>query len=48
VELRCFTGLSVPETAGVLGVSEETVFRDWRMAKLWLRRQLSAPPAGRT
>jgi RNA polymerase sigma factor (TIGR02999 family) len=45
VELRCFAGLTVPETAEVLGVSEETVFRDWRMAKLWLRRELSAPPA---
>ena len=41
VELRCFTGLSVAETAEVLQVSEETVFRDWRMAKLWLRRELS-------
>jgi len=46
VELRCFAGLSVPETAEVFGVSEETVFRDWRMAKLWLRRELSAPSAG--
>ena len=46
VELRCFAGLSVPETAEVLDVSEETVFRDWRMAKLWLRRELSAPSAG--
>ena len=45
VELRCFAGLSVPETAEVLDVSEETVFRDWRMAKLWLRRELS-PPSG--
>jgi RNA polymerase sigma factor (TIGR02999 family) len=46
VELRCFAGLSVTETAEVLSVSEETVFRDWRMAKLWLRRELSAPSAG--
>jgi RNA polymerase sigma-70 factor, ECF subfamily len=46
VELRCFAGLSVEETADVLGVSAETVFRDWRMAKLWLRRELSAPPEG--
>jgi RNA polymerase sigma factor (TIGR02999 family) len=46
VELRCFARLSVPETAEVLDVSEETVFRDWRMAKLWLRRELSAPSAG--
>jgi RNA polymerase sigma factor (TIGR02999 family) len=42
VELRCFAGLGVEETAQALGVSEETVFRDWRMAKLWLRRELSA------
>jgi len=47
VELRCFAGLTVPETADLLDVSEETVFRDWRMAKLWLRRELSAPSGGR-
>jgi RNA polymerase sigma factor (TIGR02999 family) len=47
VELRCFAGLSVPETAEVLDVSEETVFRDWRMARLWLRRELSPPSGGR-
>ena len=47
VELRCFAGLSVPETAEVLDVSEETVFRDWRMAKLWLRHELSAQAGGR-
>jgi RNA polymerase sigma factor (TIGR02999 family) len=41
VELRFFGGLSVKETADVLGVSVETVARDWRMAKLWLRRDLS-------
>lgn len=43
VELRCFAGLSVAETARTLDVSEETVFRDWRMARLWLRKELSAP-----
>jgi len=42
VELRCFAGLSVREAAEVLQVSEETVFRDWRMAKLWLGRELSS------
>ena len=42
VELRYFGGLSVEETAGVLEVSAETVMRDWRMAKLWLRRDLAA------
>jgi RNA polymerase sigma factor (TIGR02999 family) len=38
VELRFFAGLSVEETAAVLGVSDDTVKRDWRLAKLWLRR----------
>jgi RNA polymerase sigma factor (TIGR02999 family) len=42
VELRFFGGLSVGETAEVLQVSDETVKRDWRMAKLWLLRELSA------
>lgn len=41
VELRYFGGLSVEETAAVLGISAETVFRDWRFAKLWLRRALT-------
>lgn len=40
VELRYFGGLSVEETAEVLGVSVETVARDWRLAKLWLLREL--------
>ena len=42
VEMRFFGGLSVEETAESLGVSPETVMRDWRMAKLWLLRELSA------
>ena len=41
VELRFFGGLSVEETAEVLNVSVETVARDWRLAKVWLRRELS-------
>jgi RNA polymerase sigma-70 factor, ECF subfamily len=41
VELRFFGGLSVPETAEVLKVSPETVMRDWKMAKVWLLRELS-------
>jgi RNA polymerase sigma factor (TIGR02999 family) len=41
VELRYFAGLSVAETATVLGVSPETVHRDWRVAKAWLLRELS-------
>jgi RNA polymerase sigma factor (TIGR02999 family) len=40
VELRFFGGLSVDETAGVLRVSSDTVKRDWRLAKLWLLREL--------
>jgi RNA polymerase sigma-70 factor, ECF subfamily len=40
VELRYFGGLSVEETAEVLGISSETVTRDWRMAKSWLLREL--------
>ncbi len=41
VELRFFGGLSVKETAEVLKVSEETVQRDWRLAKMWLLREMS-------
>jgi DNA-directed RNA polymerase specialized sigma24 family protein len=41
VELRFYGGLSVDETAEVLKVSPETVMRDWRMAKLWLLREIS-------
>jgi len=40
VELRFFGGLSVEETAEALGVSAETVHRDWRLAKSWLLRRL--------
>lgn len=36
VELRYFGGLSVDETAEVLGISPETAKRDWRMARTWL------------
>ena len=41
VELRYFGGLSVEETAEVLRISQETVLRDWKMAKTWLLRELS-------
>lgn len=37
VELRCFAGLSVPAVAAVLDVDERTIYRDWALAKLWLR-----------
>lgn len=40
VELRYFGGLSVEETAEVLGVSPLTVARDWKMAKAWLAREI--------
>ncbi len=40
VELRFFGGLSVDETAEVLGISERTVKRDWSVAKAWIRREL--------
>jgi len=42
VELRFFGGLSVEESAEVLKVSRETVKRDWRLAKVWLFRELTA------
>jgi RNA polymerase sigma-70 factor (ECF subfamily) len=41
VELRYFSGLSVEETAEVLGVSSRTVKRDWKVAKAWLRQQIA-------
>nr|WP_237050818.1 sigma-70 family RNA polymerase sigma factor [Luteitalea pratensis] len=41
VELRFFGGLTFEETAEALGVSVDTVKRDWRFAKLWLLRELS-------
>ncbi len=40
VELRFFGGLSVDEAGEALGVSPETVARDWRLAKVWLLREL--------
>jgi RNA polymerase sigma factor (TIGR02999 family) len=42
VELRFFGGLSLEEAAEALHVSTDTVKRDWRFAKLWLLRELSA------
>lgn len=40
VEMRFFAGLSVEEVGDVLNVSKETVMRDWRLAKVWLLREL--------
>lgn len=42
VQLRYFAGLSVEQTALVLGVSERTVKRDWEYARAWLRSTLGA------
>jgi RNA polymerase sigma-70 factor, ECF subfamily len=42
VELKFFGGLSVEETAEVLKISGVTVMREWRRAKIWLYRELSA------
>jgi RNA polymerase sigma factor (TIGR02999 family) len=44
VELRYFGGLSVEETAQALGVHPDTVTRDWRRAKAYLRREIEAGP----
>jgi len=41
VELRFFGGLTVEETAQVLKISADTVLRDWKLAKLWLLRELN-------
>jgi RNA polymerase sigma-70 factor (ECF subfamily) len=40
IELRFFGGLSVEETASVLDVSQDTVMRDWRLARAWLLSEL--------
>lgn len=42
VELRFFAGLSIEETAYILGVSESTVRRDWTFAKAWFQRELTS------
>ncbi|MBN9660538.1 MAG: sigma-70 family RNA polymerase sigma factor [Acidobacteria bacterium] len=44
VELRFFGGLSVEETAEVLGISTSTVGREQRMAEAWLQRQMTSTP----
>jgi RNA polymerase sigma-70 factor (ECF subfamily) len=42
VELRFFGGLSVEETAAVLKISRDTVLRDWKVARLWLLREIGS------
>lgn len=46
VELRFFGGLSIEETAAVLGVSTDTVKGDWNTARLWLAQRLNGSGAG--
>ena len=41
VELRYFGGLTIEETADVLGISTPTVERNWRTARIWLHREIS-------
>ncbi|MBV8756266.1 MAG: sigma-70 family RNA polymerase sigma factor [Deltaproteobacteria bacterium] len=41
VEMRCLLGLSVPETAEALDLSERTVHAEWRLARAWLSRELT-------
>ena len=43
VEMRFFGGLTIDETAQALQVSPDTVMRDWRLAKVWLLRELHGP-----
>jgi RNA polymerase sigma-70 factor (ECF subfamily) len=45
IEMRFFGGMTVEETAGALRVSTDTVKRDWRLAKLWLLRELEGSPS---
>lgn len=46
VELRYFGGLSIYETAEAIGVSPETVTRDWKVARMWLHRELALTSGG--
>jgi RNA polymerase sigma factor (TIGR02999 family) len=48
VELRFFGGLTIEETAEVLNVSTDTVMRDWRLAKVWLLREMDPEKADGT
>jgi RNA polymerase sigma factor (TIGR02999 family) len=47
-EMRFFAGLSLEETAEVLGVGISTIVRDWRFARAWLRRELGLQPENET
>ncbi|HEV3236176.1 MAG TPA: ECF-type sigma factor [Gemmataceae bacterium] len=43
VNLRYFAGMSMEETARVMGISESTLYRDWRFLKAWLKSRLELP-----
>lgn len=43
VKLHYFVGLTVAETASILGIATRTVDQDWRLARAWLRRELAEP-----
>jgi DNA-directed RNA polymerase specialized sigma24 family protein len=43
VELRYFGGLTIEETAEVMGISPATVKREWGTARLWLMQQIEGP-----
>ncbi|MBZ5600776.1 MAG: sigma-70 family RNA polymerase sigma factor [Acidobacteriia bacterium] len=45
VELRYFGGLTIEETAEVMGISPATVKREWGTARLWLMQQIEGPPS---
>ena len=47
VEMKFFGGLSVEETAEVLGISPRSVMRDWNLARAWLMREMKAPGSER-
>jgi DNA-directed RNA polymerase specialized sigma24 family protein len=47
VELRFFGGMTVEETAAVLGISVAMTKRDWRVAKVWLARELGKGSDGK-
>jgi len=48
IELRVFGGLMVEETAEVLGLSAQSVMRDWKLAKAWLLREISSQATAQT
>jgi RNA polymerase sigma-70 factor, ECF subfamily len=43
VEMRFFAGMTIPEIAETLSLSEKTIDRDWEMARRWLSRELEGP-----